>query len=797
MTPPATPDELFRLAEEVFRDAVKTFAQYGVRAHPDLRFIPGDAATPYYEPSTMTIGMSVPDPESPKGRMFWLVAGRMWGLNSVAEAIDAYRAQLPLVVSHELVHHLRQHYGAPTENDFVEEQVANAVGLAFVAQHERYKTTLPKLRDYSEAAVRKLVQMFPDAAPNISGFRTGLADMLLARGVISAEEMADVALVAQAGGVSIDDVLRGGRLLDEKSWASAVQDHERAASYFNDRYMQNLFEYVYFHMDWLRAYLAQPQLPRLPDLLEQYLLTDDWEAQRTAEVWRFLLTQVRGPRPLAAAAAEALVAEQNDDLLDLLVAAVDESTAPAIVPALCATTKVDRLRPALQRFLQVPDVAPYAAAMLDRLDILEALDANGYGVAVAAALRKRPVAGAANLLGRLLSNPDAGQRRLAAEAAALHSVDDRPVEALLAALGSDEDDGARARVAAALENVPVAVPALVEALGDDAAPVVAAAAGALRTAGGSAVAMLRQPPPALAARVAALRLRSCAGDPGAEAQLLNQLDDLVRWSGVLARPVTGAGSLVDDTARAERRRLALLGLDLLGDAGDGPALALATAALRTGESRVLDEAGVIATAAVPVAYRPRVAALVTGRAGGPTTADELLAGLHDHPDLERLKPLLAVQPPLPRSEETMLTTVEKLMYLRAVPLFAQVDPVQLHVLADEVDVALHHPGHAVFDFGDTDARLYVVATGRVAVEQDEPDGSTRMVAELGPRHWFGEAGLLTGEPRSARARATEETTVLVIERAAFLQLGSRNPDVLIDALAAVGRRLRAVNADHG
>jgi len=42
-----------------------------------------------------------------------------------------------------------------------------------------------------------------------------------------------------------------------------------------------------------------------------------------------------------------------------------------------------------------------------------------------------------------------------------------------------------------------------------------------------------------------------------------------------------------------------------------------------------------------------------------------------------------------------------------------------------------------------------------------------LVAELGDGRWFGEMALLTGEPRSAAARVTVDTDLLLVSRASF------------------------------
>jgi EmrB/QacA subfamily drug resistance transporter len=85
-------------------------------------------------------------------------------------------------------------------------------------------------------------------------------------------------------------------------------------------------------------------------------------------------------------------------------------------------------------------------------------------------------------------------------------------------------------------------------------------------------------------------------------------------------------------------------------------------------------------------------------------------------------------------------------------------------------------GEWLFEQGDPAGSAYVVASGRLQIVQDGA-----LVRELTPGTVVGELALLTGEPRSAGARAHRDATLLELPRAAF--------DAVIDSDPRAGRTL--------
>ena len=65
----------------------------------------------------------------------------------------------------------------------------------------------------------------------------------------------------------------------------------------------------------------------------------------------------------------------------------------------------------------------------------------------------------------------------------------------------------------------------------------------------------------------------------------------------------------------------------------------------------------------------------------------------------------------------------------------------------------------------------------MAVVLERPGEAPAEVARLGPRNFFGEMSLLTGEPRAATIQATGECEVLVVDKAAFGEVLQARPEL--------------------
>jgi CRP-like cAMP-binding protein len=133
----------------------------------------------------------------------------------------------------------------------------------------------------------------------------------------------------------------------------------------------------------------------------------------------------------------------------------------------------------------------------------------------------------------------------------------------------------------------------------------------------------------------------------------------------------------------------------------------------------------------------------------------------------------------------MLSTLEKVLILKGVPVFSQTPD---HVLAEvaglleQVDVSADE---TVFRQGEAGDSLYVILDGRVRVHNGD-----QLLNYLGEREVFGEMALLDPEPRSASVTAVEPTRLFRLDQAPFYQLMEERPEVATGIIHVLSGHLR-------
>jgi CRP-like cAMP-binding protein len=132
------------------------------------------------------------------------------------------------------------------------------------------------------------------------------------------------------------------------------------------------------------------------------------------------------------------------------------------------------------------------------------------------------------------------------------------------------------------------------------------------------------------------------------------------------------------------------------------------------------------------------------------------------------------------------------------PLFAGIDATTAQAVAQRLVRRSFRRGESLFHQGDEGDALYIVVEGAVAVVVSSENGDRMVLTTVHPPDVFGEISLLDGGPRSASAEAVVDTTVLMLSRAAFLELLHDNPslaEALLRSMGGVIRRLSEQTCD--
>ncbi|WP_210485568.1 Crp/Fnr family transcriptional regulator [Microvirga antarctica] len=140
-----------------------------------------------------------------------------------------------------------------------------------------------------------------------------------------------------------------------------------------------------------------------------------------------------------------------------------------------------------------------------------------------------------------------------------------------------------------------------------------------------------------------------------------------------------------------------------------------------------------------------------------------------------------------------MTLEAEVQSLRQVPMFKDIDPARLKLLAFTSERVQFADRQRFFSQGDTSDSAYVILDGRADVLLTTPTGEIK-VAELESNALVGEMGILSDTPRSATIVASEPTTALRIDRRVFLELLAQFPQMALAVMRELAKRLEQTNA---
>ena len=136
----------------------------------------------------------------------------------------------------------------------------------------------------------------------------------------------------------------------------------------------------------------------------------------------------------------------------------------------------------------------------------------------------------------------------------------------------------------------------------------------------------------------------------------------------------------------------------------------------------------------------------------------------------------------------MISTVEKVLFLKGVELFKSIPSEELSHIAQITDEVEFATDEEVFAEGDQGDAMYLIVDGSVKVHSGE-----HVFAELGIRQCFGEMAILDAEPRSASITSLSELTLLKIRREDFAEILAEKPEISQGIIHVLTHRLREAN----
>jgi len=141
----------------------------------------------------------------------------------------------------------------------------------------------------------------------------------------------------------------------------------------------------------------------------------------------------------------------------------------------------------------------------------------------------------------------------------------------------------------------------------------------------------------------------------------------------------------------------------------------------------------------------------------------------------------------------MLSTIDRIIFLKEVPFFADMTVEQLKVLANVCEEVFFEKDTTIFKDEDPGGTLYVVVNGRVGIEQEKRAGSFARLADVEAHSYFGEANFFDNSPCSTSAVAIQDTLALKLRREPLIALARQNPELSLELINVLSQRLREAN----
>lgn len=132
--------------------------------------------------------------------------------------------------------------------------------------------------------------------------------------------------------------------------------------------------------------------------------------------------------------------------------------------------------------------------------------------------------------------------------------------------------------------------------------------------------------------------------------------------------------------------------------------------------------------------------------------------------------------------------------LRRVPMFAQIAPSKLKLLAFTSDRVSYRPGEVLFNQGDPGDAAYVVLSGTADVLVSA-GGEQIKVASIAANSIVGDIAILCDVSRTATVKASEPLETLRIKKDQFIRMLAEFPEMAVEIMRVLADRLSRTTAE--
>jgi len=137
----------------------------------------------------------------------------------------------------------------------------------------------------------------------------------------------------------------------------------------------------------------------------------------------------------------------------------------------------------------------------------------------------------------------------------------------------------------------------------------------------------------------------------------------------------------------------------------------------------------------------------------------------------------------------MLSMMDLIIALKRIPLFSSVHGEGLKRVAETIREMKLPAGELVFAEHDLGDEMYIVHSGRVLIFNETGSGEN-VLNSIRSGGYFGEMAIIDEQPRSASARSTEDSVLLVLHKNDFSIAVHDYPEIAFEVMKEFIRRLR-------
>ena len=135
---------------------------------------------------------------------------------------------------------------------------------------------------------------------------------------------------------------------------------------------------------------------------------------------------------------------------------------------------------------------------------------------------------------------------------------------------------------------------------------------------------------------------------------------------------------------------------------------------------------------------------------------------------------------------------EEFELLRRVPMFAEIEPAKLKLLAFMSERIGFDPGKQLMRQGDPSDAAYLIIDGHAEVILETPAGPV-VVATAGANETVGDMGILSNAPRAATVRAKDRVIALRISKDPFMRMVREFTNMAVSIMQELAHRVESTN----